>query len=92
MARLAQGQPLQPRRARNLEPPIPGLFPGWDLDLDAYTLAPPIARLLGRATPVLYPLMHSLQPLRFHLIGRLRCPTSIQRGLALVFYSCFSDP
>ena len=51
------------------------LFPGWDLDLHAYTLAPPIARRLGRATPILYPLLHSIPPLRSHLIGRLRCPT-----------------
>ena len=60
------------------------LFPGWDLDLHAYTLAPPIARRLGRATPILYPPPHSIPPLRLHLIGRLRCPTPIQRALALV--------
>ncbi len=53
---------------------ITQLFPGWDLDLRAYTLAPPLARRLGRATPILYPLLHSISPLRSHLIGRLRCP------------------
>jgi SAM-dependent methyltransferase len=51
------------------------LFPGWDLDLRSFTLAPPVARRLGFTTPVLYPLLHAVPPLRSHLIGRLRCPT-----------------
>jgi ubiquinone/menaquinone biosynthesis C-methylase UbiE len=51
------------------------LFPGWHAELRSCTLAPPIARRLGRTTPALYPLLHAIPPLRSHLIGRLRCPT-----------------
>lgn len=51
------------------------LFPGWDMDLRRFTLAPPIARRLGFTTPVTYPLLHAVPPLRSHLIGYLRCPT-----------------
>jgi SAM-dependent methyltransferase len=51
------------------------LFPGWAIDIRSTTLAPPIARRLGRATPLLYPVLEALPPLRSHLIGRLRCPT-----------------
>jgi ubiquinone/menaquinone biosynthesis C-methylase UbiE len=51
------------------------MFPGWDQELRSSTLLPPIARRLGRTTSALYPLLHSIPPLRSHLIGRLRCPT-----------------
>lgn len=51
------------------------LFPGWAQELRSTTLLPPIARRLGRSTPVLYPILELLPPLRSHLIGRLRCPT-----------------
>lgn len=51
------------------------LFPGWALDLRSTSLAPPIARRLGRLTPVAYPVLEALPPLRSHLIGRLRCPS-----------------
>jgi ubiquinone/menaquinone biosynthesis C-methylase UbiE len=54
---------------------IAALFPGWRRDLRSITLAPPIARRLGPATPVLYPLLEAIPPLRTHLIGRLQCPT-----------------
>jgi SAM-dependent methyltransferase len=50
------------------------LFPGWSLKLDTVTLVPPLARRLGRSSPVLYPLLHTLPFLRSHLIGRLRRP------------------
>ena len=50
------------------------LFPGWHAELRTFSLAPPIARRLGRLTPVMYPLLHSVPVLRSHLIGRLRCP------------------
>lgn len=50
------------------------LFPTFALDLRALTLIPPLARRLGPLTPVAYPILHALPPLRSHLIGRLRCP------------------
>lgn len=60
------------------------LFPGWRLDLRPITLLPPLARRLGRATPVLYPALAALRPLRTHLIGLLRKPApeaDVPRGL-----------
>ena len=53
------------------------LFPGWTQDLRSTTLLPPIARRLGPATPVAYPLLHAIPPLRSHLVGRLRRPTEV---------------
>lgn len=54
---------------------LAALFPGWERELRSLTLAPPIARRLGPLTPVAYPLLHALPPLRSHLVGRLRCPS-----------------
>jgi SAM-dependent methyltransferase len=51
------------------------LFPGWTRELRSTTLIPPIARRLGPTTPVLYPILVAIPPLRSHLVGRLRCPT-----------------
>lgn len=51
------------------------LFPGWRIELRTTTLLPPVARRLGRLTPVAYPLLEAVPPLRSHLIGRLRCPS-----------------
>jgi ubiquinone/menaquinone biosynthesis C-methylase UbiE len=51
------------------------LFPDWSQELRSSTLIPPIARRLGPTTPVLYPILQAIPPLRSHLIGRLRCPT-----------------
>jgi ubiquinone/menaquinone biosynthesis C-methylase UbiE len=50
------------------------LFPGWHAEVRSLTVAPPLARRLGRLTPVAYPLLHAVPPLRSHLVGRLRCP------------------
>jgi SAM-dependent methyltransferase len=50
------------------------LFPGWPQELRSSTVLPPLARRLGRSTPVLYPMLELVPPLRSHLIGRLRCP------------------
>jgi len=38
------------------------------------TLLPPLARRLGPATPLAYPVLAALPPLRSHLIGLLRKP------------------
>ena len=51
------------------------LFPGWRRELTSITLVPPVARRLGRTTPVLYPLMHALPLARTHLVGRLQRPS-----------------
>lgn len=48
------------------------LFLGWQADLHATTLLPPIARRLGIATAFLYPVLEAVPPLRSHLIGRLQ--------------------
>jgi SAM-dependent methyltransferase len=50
------------------------LFPGWQAELRTLTLLPPLARRLGRLTPVAYPVLHALPVLRSHLVGRLRRP------------------
>lgn len=55
---------------------VRALFPGWEGALRPITLLPPLARRLGPLTPVLYPALHALAPLRSHLVGRLRRPTS----------------
>jgi hypothetical protein len=39
------------------------------------TVVPPIARRLGPLTPVAYPILHAVPPLRSHFVGRLRCPS-----------------
>ena len=54
---------------------LEALFPGWTQELRSSTVLPPLARRLGPSTPVLYPLLELVPPLRSHLIGRLRCPT-----------------
>lgn len=54
---------------------LSALFPAWSQELRSSTLIPPIARRLGPTTPVLYPILEAIPPLRSHLIGRLRCPT-----------------
>jgi len=50
------------------------LFEGWELRVTSAGLVPPVARRLGRTTPVLYPLLSRLPPLHSHLVGRLRPP------------------
>ncbi len=51
------------------------LFPGWASELRSLSLLPPVARRLGPLTPIAYPVLHAIPPLRSHLIGRLRCPS-----------------
>jgi hypothetical protein len=50
------------------------LFPYWSHELHTVTLLPPVARRLGRLTPLLYPALHAIPPLRSHIIGRLQRP------------------
>lgn len=52
------------------------LFPSFEqTELRSCTLLPPIARRLGRTTPIAYPILEAIPPLRSHVIGRLRCPS-----------------
>lgn len=50
------------------------LFPGFELHLKTITLLPPLSRRLGRLTPVLYPLLAAIPPLRTHYLGLLVKP------------------
>ena len=52
------------------------LFSGWDAALRSATLLPPVARRLGVATRIVYPLLESVPFMRSHLVGRLRSPNS----------------
>lgn len=51
------------------------LFPNLDGPLHGLTLLPPVARRLGPLTPVGYPLLAALPPLRSHLMGLLVKPS-----------------
>jgi ubiquinone/menaquinone biosynthesis C-methylase UbiE len=51
------------------------LFPQLKGELRSVTLLPPVARRLGPATRLLYPVLAALPPLRSHLLGLLRKPT-----------------
>jgi len=50
---------------------IRSFFPGFEMHLRTITLLPPLARRLGRLTPVLYPLLAAIPPLRTHYLGLL---------------------
>lgn len=50
------------------------LFVGWRIELRSVTLVPPLARRLGFAVPIAYPLLEGVPLLRSHLIGRLQRP------------------
>jgi SAM-dependent methyltransferase len=52
------------------------LFPGLEGAPGTVTLLPPLARRLGPLTPVAYPALSLLPPLRSHLLGLLRKPAS----------------
>jgi SAM-dependent methyltransferase len=47
------------------------LFPGWHATLRLVTLLPPLARRLHLLTPLLYPVLAALPPLRTHWLGLL---------------------
>jgi len=50
------------------------LFPGWPQTLRLVTLLPPLARRLRPLTPMLYPVLAALPPLRTHWAGLLERP------------------
>lgn len=55
-------------------------FPGYTGRLETVTLLPPLARRLGRLTPVLYPWLVRLPCLRGHWLGLLRKPAPRESG------------
>ena len=50
---------------------IETLFPVFHMRLRTITLLPPLARRLGRLTPMLYPVLAAIPPLRTHYLGLL---------------------
>jgi ubiquinone/menaquinone biosynthesis C-methylase UbiE len=63
--------PFNPNTRPYTKRDIANLFPGFELHLRSITLAPPIARRLGPLTPVLYPALAAIPPLRTHYLGLL---------------------
>jgi SAM-dependent methyltransferase len=53
---------------------IQNLFPGFELNLKTISLLPPLARLLGPLTNLLYPPLSSIPFLRSHYLGILTKP------------------
>jgi SAM-dependent methyltransferase len=53
------------------------LFPHFALQLGTITLLPPLARRLGRLTPLLYPVLVRLPWLRTHYLGLLKKRSTI---------------
>lgn len=49
-------------------------FPGFEVHLRTITLLPPLARRLGRLTPVLYPFLAAIPVLRTHYLALLVKP------------------
>ena len=47
------------------------LFPGFEAELRSITVVPPAVRRLGALTPILYPVLSRIPPLRTHYIGLL---------------------
>ncbi len=50
------------------------LFPGFEIRLRTLTVLPLLARRLGRLTPVIYPVLAAIPPLRTHYLGLLFKP------------------
>lgn len=54
------------------------LFPGFEVDVHSLTLLPPLARRLGRLTPILYDPLAALPPLRSHLLAVMTRPAGAE--------------
>lgn len=68
------GNPWNPHVRGMSRRSIRALFPGWFASFRLVTLLPPLARRLGSLTPVLYPVLGTLPPLRTHWAGLLERP------------------
>lgn len=71
---LRYGNPSNPSVRGLSRESVTRLFPGWRSEWRSTTVIPPVARRLGRLTPMAYPVLEFFPPLRSHLIGRLRRP------------------
>jgi len=72
---LRYGNPTNPAVHGVSAARLAELFAGWAIDVRTFSVAPPLARRLGPFTPIAYPILQAIPPLRSHLVGRLRCPT-----------------
>jgi SAM-dependent methyltransferase len=68
------GNPWNPHVRAMSRRSLRELFPGWPGTLRLVTLLPPLARCLHSLTPVLYPVLATLPPLRTHWAGLLERP------------------
>ena len=68
------GNPWNPHVRGMSRRRLGALFPGWPGTLRLVTLLPPLARRLHPLTPVLYPVLAALPPLRTHWAGLLERP------------------
>jgi SAM-dependent methyltransferase len=68
------GNPWNPHVRGMSRRRIQALFPGWHATLRLVTLLPPLARRLHGLTPMLYPVLAALPPLRTHWAGLLERP------------------
>lgn len=71
---LRYGNPSNPAVHGVTRTRIARLFPRWTVEVRPLTLLPPVARRLGPLTPMAYPALHFVRPLRTHLVGRLVRP------------------
>ena len=69
---LRYNNPWNPHVRGMTKAHIRRFFPDFEMHLRTITLLPPLARRLGRLTPVLYPLLAAIPPLRTHYLGLLR--------------------
>ena len=68
------GNPWNPHVRAMSRRSVRALFPGWPGTFRLITLLPPLARRLHSLTPVLYPVLATLPPLRTHWAGLLERP------------------
>lgn len=71
---LRVGNPNNPNVRGLALPEVNTLFPGYAVQFEAITLVPPLARRLGPATRLLYPVLAAVPILRTHYLGTLRKP------------------
>jgi SAM-dependent methyltransferase len=65
------GNPWNPNNVAMGRRRVANLFSSFDVHLQSVTVAPPVARRLGPATTVLYPLLSSVPAFRSHYLGVL---------------------
>ena len=71
---LRRRNPRNPAVRPWTAPDVAALFPGWEVDLAAVTVLPPLARRLGPLAPRAYPGLARVRSLTTHLLGVARRP------------------